>query len=186
LQELIYQSNPTLEPISKWPHAPSMRFLPKPSPSTSDYAGQYTAFKGYINTGSTRDDLGQSGGGGHHQDRARIVSWPTTPRERLDNLHYTWQLDSVGSKRQMFGTSAYASLRSGLQTAPAPNSARPELKGGMFGLGFGLHNGRSETADPVRGNARRGMTSQSLLESCYSPPRSAQSEDGRRRHPMLP
>merc|ERR1712113_579167 len=42
LQELIYQSNPTLEPIIKWPHAPSMRFLPRPPPEKRDFVGQDT------------------------------------------------------------------------------------------------------------------------------------------------
>merc|ERR1719221_1195774 len=38
LQELIYQSNPTLEPLARWPHAPSMRFLPREPPSRKGYA----------------------------------------------------------------------------------------------------------------------------------------------------
>merc|ERR1712072_926724 len=33
LQELIFQSNPTLEPIVLWPHAPSLRYLPPRSHS---------------------------------------------------------------------------------------------------------------------------------------------------------
>merc|ERR1719335_1264635 len=49
LQELLYQSNPTIEPIAKWPHAPSMRFVPKNiAPVQSDYVNKETTYKGYV------------------------------------------------------------------------------------------------------------------------------------------
>merc|ERR1719272_1702704 len=49
LQELLYQSNPTLEPIAKWPHAPSMRYTPKTVPPVqTDYVGKETTYKGYL------------------------------------------------------------------------------------------------------------------------------------------
>jgi len=143
LQELIYQSNPTLEPICKWPHAPSMRFLPKVPTASKDYVGQYASFKGYIDIGSPRAGLDQAGSS-HHQDQARISSWPQCPRERLDNLHHCWQLEDAICQRR--------SLQGFARTAPPFREG-----GGLFGLGFGLHNGRSLTADPMHASARRGM-----------------------------
>lgn len=144
LQELIYQSNPTLEPICKWPHAPSMRFLPKVPTSSKDYVGQYASFKGYIDLGAPRAGLDQAGWSQHHDRDTRISKWPTSPRERLDNLHHSWQLeDAICHKRELQGF-----------TNTAPHFRKV---GGLFGHGFGLHNGRSMTADSARASARRGM-----------------------------
>merc|ERR1719210_96657 len=71
LQELIFQSNPTLEPLAKWPHAPSMRFLPREPPSRKSYVVD-TRYKGYI-----EHDLPRAMPGGHSttmaNDHARIA-----------------------------------------------------------------------------------------------------------------
>lgn len=143
LQELIYQSNPTLEPICKWPHAPSMRFLPKVPTTAKDYVGQYASFKGYIDIGAPRAGLDQAGSM-QHQDQARISSWPQSPRERLDNLHHSWQREDASNLRR--------ELQGFANTTPSFRHA-----GGLFGHGFGLHSGRSMTADPLHASARRGI-----------------------------
>jgi len=73
LQELIFQSNPTLEPVVKWPHAPSMRFLPARVEDTPQ-----TQYKGYIEANPRRTDLpGQS-------VLERLQKWPDRPRARCE------------------------------------------------------------------------------------------------------
>mmetsp|Transcript_46937 Transcript_46937/g.109738 ORF Transcript_46937/g.109738 Transcript_46937/m.109738 type:complete len:318 (+) Transcript_46937:48-1001(+) len=89
LQELIFQSNPTLEPVVKWPHAPSMRFLPARVEDTPQ-----TQYKGYIEANPRRTDLpGQS-------VLERLQKWPDRPRARLDNLHHHWQAQEMSMSRQ--------------------------------------------------------------------------------------
>jgi hypothetical protein len=104
LQELIYQSNPTLEPISKWPHAPSMRYLPRPS--TTPVSPR--SLKGYIDQGTAH--IGLMVG--------TVDFWPPSPRERLDDLHRSWQLDKDVSDRHK------AFSLHGASTIKAPASAR--------------------------------------------------------------
>jgi len=119
LQELIHQSNPTLEPVAKWPYAPSMRFLPRAPPSTRDFVGQYASFKGYIDRGTaTRTTESRT-----REEETRISQWPVVPRERLDDLHHSWQMDDALSR-----TLPNLSGSSPPKTAPS---------GGLFGLGFG-------------------------------------------------
>ncbi|CAK9083669.1 Uncharacterized protein SCF082_LOCUS39712, partial [Durusdinium trenchii] len=85
LQELIFQSNPTLEPVVKWPHAPSMRFLPATVDSDFEY-------KGYIEGNPRRPGLkGES-------VLERIQRWPEKPKDRLDNLHHHWQVQDLSRK----------------------------------------------------------------------------------------
>eukprot|EP00443_Scrippsiella_acuminata_P025374 CAMPEP_0115232390 /NCGR_PEP_ID=MMETSP0270-20121206/33743_1 /TAXON_ID=71861 /ORGANISM="Scrippsiella trochoidea, Strain CCMP3099" /LENGTH=206 /DNA_ID=CAMNT_0002647085 /DNA_START=184 /DNA_END=800 /DNA_ORIENTATION=- len=60
LQELIYQSNPTLEPISKWPYAPSMRFLPRQPKSMADFPGHDHKCRGFID-GMRKGHVGSPG-----------------------------------------------------------------------------------------------------------------------------
>ncbi|CAJ1403888.1 unnamed protein product [Effrenium voratum] len=85
LQELIFQSNPTLEPVVKWPHAPSMRFLPS---KVDDME-----YKGYIESNPRRPGLkGES-------VLERIQRWPDRPRARLDNLHHHWQVQELSRSR---------------------------------------------------------------------------------------
>eukprot|EP00929_Paragymnodinium_shiwhaense_P081769 TRINITY_DN4287_c0_g2_i1.p1 TRINITY_DN4287_c0_g2~~TRINITY_DN4287_c0_g2_i1.p1 ORF type:complete len:357 (+),score=63.18 TRINITY_DN4287_c0_g2_i1:124-1194(+) len=102
LQELIYQSNPTLEPIAKWPHAPSLRFLPRASPQRNFVQAAppgTVVFKGYIDQdlrsihelGSTARYLSQ--------DQCRIHDWPQRGRERLDDLYLTWANEDMMSAR---------------------------------------------------------------------------------------
>ncbi|CAE7666809.1 unnamed protein product [Symbiodinium pilosum] len=103
LQELIFQSNPTLEPVVKWPHAPSMRFLPAKVEETPEY-------KGYIEGNPRRPGL---------QGEAvleRLQKWPDRPRARLDNLHHHWQAQEMSMSRQSvfsFGGSAVLRASSG-------------------------------------------------------------------------
>ncbi|CAE8621533.1 unnamed protein product [Polarella glacialis] len=89
LQELIFQSNPTLEPISKWPHAPSMRFLPR--------SVEEGKFKGYIDQSLGRRH-GSEGLGGQQ----RISKWPEVSRARMDNLHHSWQVEEAIATRRSF------------------------------------------------------------------------------------
>mmetsp|Transcript_10632 Transcript_10632/g.33300 ORF Transcript_10632/g.33300 Transcript_10632/m.33300 type:complete len:204 (-) Transcript_10632:30-641(-) len=93
LQELIFQSNPTLEPISKWPHAPSMRFLPRVPKVKAQYAGQETTARGYIN-----DRHARSSAAAH--DNSRLEAWPELARDRFDNLHSLWLIEESSSARR--------------------------------------------------------------------------------------
>lgn len=116
LQELIFQSNPTLEPLAKWPHAPSMRFLPKEPASRKNYV-QDTKHKGYIETSS---DASRTDGrpGAACVDSPRIGRWPEAGRDRLDNLHRHWQVEEASiTRRQGFA-------RYGAATLGAPLTAR--------------------------------------------------------------
>mmetsp|Transcript_60404 Transcript_60404/g.128023 ORF Transcript_60404/g.128023 Transcript_60404/m.128023 type:complete len:392 (-) Transcript_60404:148-1323(-) len=89
LQELLFQSNPTLEPIASWPCARTnaMRlskmfpFVPAP-----------TGACGYI-WASPPEDLRSAppSAARWRQAGGRVVAWPTSTRDRLDNLHATWQ-----------------------------------------------------------------------------------------------
>jgi hypothetical protein len=162
LQELIYQSNPTLEPIAKWPHAPSMRFLPKAPTSNRDYVGLYASFKGFIDKSATpRDSAGLA------QDQGRITQWPPVPQERRDDLQRAWEYDNILARRTFpdMSRSAPLSVREG---------------GGLFGskLGFGQgsplmqrqRDARLHSAAPSL-SPRRPDTSDAL--STISPPGSA-------------
>lgn len=116
LQELIYQSNPTLEPISKWPHAPSMRFLPRPlDAANQDYVGQDTRFKGYID-----QELPPNGSpmSISLKEHSRISCWPESiQRDRRDNLHHRWQLEEACSARRLNLATHGASTLSGALSA---------------------------------------------------------------------
>merc|ERR1712046_274887 len=102
LQELIYQSNPTLEPTAKWPHAPSMRYLPR---AIVRHAGstprdQPVACRGYIDHDRLNGlDLGQ-GSRSFSAENCRIGKWPGTPQTRLDGLHQAWHLDQASADRR--------------------------------------------------------------------------------------
>eukprot|EP00930_Biecheleria_cincta_P064715 TRINITY_DN50356_c0_g1_i1.p1 TRINITY_DN50356_c0_g1~~TRINITY_DN50356_c0_g1_i1.p1 ORF type:complete len:323 (-),score=50.63 TRINITY_DN50356_c0_g1_i1:32-952(-) len=99
LQELIFQSNPTLEPIVKWPHAPSMRFLPQKVADETEY-------KGYILNATARR------GGVHEPALHRISKWPDRPKNRKDNLHHHWQVeDAARSRRSVFALSGAMTAR---------------------------------------------------------------------------
>mmetsp|Transcript_13353 Transcript_13353/g.35284 ORF Transcript_13353/g.35284 Transcript_13353/m.35284 type:complete len:235 (+) Transcript_13353:196-900(+) len=100
LQELIYQSNPALEPVLKWPHAPSMRFLPRGLKATAGYVGQTEHFRGFID---------HEGTGAYKRgslSRNRVRAWPPTkPLDRLDNLYGTWAVeDEIRNQRRMLAT----------------------------------------------------------------------------------
>jgi len=144
LQELIFQSNPTLEPITKWPYAPSMRFLPKVAANAKDFVGQYASFKGYIDNSTLRsmDSTARA------QEITRISHWPAAARERRDDLHQSWHRDDVLARRN-------------LPNVASPRSAPPTVRegGGLFGsaLGFGqgnIHLLRRSTADAARSPRR--------------------------------
>jgi len=128
LQELIYQSNPALEPIIKWPYAPSMRFLPKPPPFTRDFVGQYAVYKGYVDLGQGQRSVTTTS---RVHDQTRIPHWPPVAQERRDDLHNSWQLDDVLARRT-------------LPNLASASSHPPTVRegGGLFGskLGFGQGN----------------------------------------------
>jgi len=108
MQELIYQSNPSLEPIAKWPYAPSMRFLPN-TVINRDASSKHAAFYGYINVDTCPN--ADAAGAGH----SRINHWPEVPRERLDDLHRVWlRDDALSAKRdhlKLHGQSTLCPLR---------------------------------------------------------------------------
>lgn len=108
LQELIFQSNPTLEPIAKWPHAPSMRFTPRESagqrlgvPSFGGHAPGQKIFKGYIDQDLRGAPDLMSTGTSCRQDQARIHDWPRKGNERLDDLYLTWANEDMYSARSV-------------------------------------------------------------------------------------
>lgn len=103
LQELIYQSNPTLEPIIQWPHAPSMRYVPRPgNPLSGDMATSSTS-RGFIDQEpqefSRSHDSHLPVGLKAQKEQTRINQWPISPRMRLDDLHSHWQLEDSVAKR---------------------------------------------------------------------------------------
>lgn len=120
LQELIWQSNPTLEPIIKWPHAPSMSFLQRTVRAVDMEASQC---HGYIDL-SLASGL-QSGTWqalcAVQNTPQRIGQWPLEPRTRLDALHHFWQVDAATCDRkrafQLLGLSTIA--RTGSEAATA-------------------------------------------------------------------
>jgi len=112
LQELIYQSNPTLEPVVKWPHAPSMRFLPRGGHKDIQF-GQKETHRGFMDYNGTSSYKVSSPSG------FRIKKWPPTkPQDRLDNLSGTWAVeDEKQSRRTMLAARGAKLLRDGALTA---------------------------------------------------------------------
>mmetsp|Transcript_50528 Transcript_50528/g.145666 ORF Transcript_50528/g.145666 Transcript_50528/m.145666 type:complete len:352 (+) Transcript_50528:53-1108(+) len=97
MQELIYQSNPSLEPIAKWTHAPSMRFLPREARSKAGVEMEQEKGKGYIRLDAPRSP------GGFVDRESRIGRWPEKARDRFDNLHVLWHVEeSSYERRQCF------------------------------------------------------------------------------------
>jgi len=106
LQELIYQSNPNLEPVSKWPHAPSMRFLPRPGAMPE--LGSDPRYKGYIDQERALDGSQMPI---TTREYTRIGRWPGYTTDRLDNLHHLWQSEEASfSRRQTFATCGLSTL----------------------------------------------------------------------------
>merc|ERR1711879_76662 len=107
LQELIYQSNPSMEPTARWPHAPSMRFLPRVSTAKGGPGGNSPRdtlttpqCRGYIdNDRLTSIDVGQ-GGRSLGSESCRIAKWPVTPQTRCDDLHRAWHVDQAIEDRR--------------------------------------------------------------------------------------
>jgi len=107
LQELIYQSNPNLEPIAKWPHAPSMRFLPRPAALADDVSGE-GKYKGYIDQEKALESSLLSSS---VRENSRISRWPERPRDRLDNLQQLWQAEEAShSRRQVFAMTGLSTM----------------------------------------------------------------------------
>lgn len=82
LQELIYQSNPSLEPLLKWPHASSIRYLPRMSSLKLSYVQQEPMVTGIIENAGPRSAT---------VDHSRLAAWPKSARDRYDDLHSKWQ-----------------------------------------------------------------------------------------------
>lgn len=142
LQELISQSNPTLEPISKWPHAPSMRFVPKTGRRL--FAGLKAGLGTGGNTAREAVTTRPASMGGSKSsaftipseaasnfDLERVVHWPQPPRERLDNLYHQWEVEDAMLRRRHL-----------LSEAPLPRggakAAPPRGLGLALGGGFGI------------------------------------------------
>lgn len=112
LQELIFQSNPTLEPIALWPHAPSLRYMPTSTAARGgagapggDLAGsreppslQENYARGFICYDMM--SVGGLSGTPKRQVSTRMSDWPSKPSARLDNLQARWQLEDSVSQRQ--------------------------------------------------------------------------------------
>lgn len=117
LQELIFQSNPTLEPITMWPHAPSMRFLPRPGAIPKAGLGREARFKGFIDQQFDRE--GMAPRSLTKSEQVRVASWPKVPQVRLDNLYHSWEVDAAMSgRRQHFALHGAATM------SPRPNTGR--------------------------------------------------------------
>mmetsp|Transcript_104946 Transcript_104946/g.301738 ORF Transcript_104946/g.301738 Transcript_104946/m.301738 type:complete len:448 (+) Transcript_104946:111-1454(+) len=106
LQELLFQSNPTLEPLAQWPRAPSTRCLPTytKAPDPSKYGGYIV--KPYTSD-SMLGDLADS----------RLAVFPARTCDRMDNLHSMWQLE----ERALGRTGAVLPPRSGRLGLPSLN-----------------------------------------------------------------
>jgi len=170
LQELIYQSNPTLEPISKWPHAPSMRFLPRAPPANSDFAGQYKSYRGYIDQ-DARTGV-ESISVRSPRDNARISYWPQVPRERLDNLHHSWQTEDAVTHRHGVLPGLSYSARETL-TAPARIGERSIGPPVSAIAKLGCLN--VPMTSPHHHFQRRGLTLGEHTKDILSPPGSSRS-----------
>lgn len=170
LQELIYQSNPTLEPISKWPHAPSMRFVPKAPSGNSDFAGQYKSYRGYIDQDTRAGS--ESNFPRSQRDNARISHWPQVPHERLDNLHHSWQTEDAVSHRRDF---ALPNLT--LTSPRGPLTAPARIMGERWEnpkVSSIARLGCPHVTVHYTGFGRRGVQAQDHV--IHSPPRSARSQ----------
>lgn len=109
LQEIIFQSNPSLEPLAKWPYAPSMRFVPRECYLPA-YDGK-VRHKGYIDPQYGRGISQQRAISKHEQ--ARVSEWPPPFHARLDNLHHSWQVeDAAANSRQLLTLNGCSSLDS--------------------------------------------------------------------------
>jgi len=96
MQELIYQSNPTLEPVQRWPYAPSMHSTPK-VPKARSMVGMEVACKGFIDPcrrQNIEEDSSLPAGVRAMQERTRIDIWPEKSPMRIDSLHTKWQTDN--------------------------------------------------------------------------------------------
>lgn len=129
MKELLFQSNPTLEPLSNWLQAPSMRFEPPPPPKAAAGGCAPTevvdpgAFRGYV--ALPRPD--RRGVPSLREEGARGSLWPQARHDRLDNLHSLWQTeDSVASRHTAAASrgppSSARSCASGSGASPGPGS----------------------------------------------------------------
>jgi len=111
LQELIYQSDPSFEPVFRWPHAPSMRFLPRPITEPQDFA-EPPSYRGYID-----HDRALSGRSfpASFKEQPRIAIWPSSTCDRLDYLHQRWQTEeSHCARRKQFSLTGMSAMRGNL------------------------------------------------------------------------
>lgn len=90
LQEVLYQSNQTLEPCTKWPYALSMRFTPK-------FINETILEHNHVLDSSPQP--GSTVGLKLMDEVTRINAWPEQASVRLDNLHLRWQHEESVSVR---------------------------------------------------------------------------------------
>jgi len=96
LQELIYQSNPSFEPVFRWPHAPSMRFLPRPITEPQDFA-EPPSYRGYIDHDKTVSGRPFPAS---VREQPRIACWPDLTQDRLDDLYHRWKTEEANCARR--------------------------------------------------------------------------------------
>lgn len=84
LQELLYQSNQTLEPCTKWPYALSMRFTPK-------FIREDILEHNHVLDAPPKP--GETVGIKLMEEVTRVNAFPTQAKVRFDNLHLRWQLE---------------------------------------------------------------------------------------------
>ncbi|CAK0845169.1 unnamed protein product [Prorocentrum cordatum] len=105
LQELIYQSNPTLEPVIRWPCSPSVRYVPLSSglgegPSSPRRSGKPA---GIILRGRFRGP-----------ETARLGQWPEQRGGRMDQLYTSWQAEEcAASRHQAFASTGMSCVMGG-------------------------------------------------------------------------
>lgn len=128
VQELLYQSNPTLEPIMKWPLAPTPTVQPKQNPLSflhlQPKAGEeqpnmspvakatLSAYRGYVSheVGALVTTVTDVPVAARLQNEGTRLNnakdFAPAPHARLDDLKLSWQRDMVREERQYFALSA--------------------------------------------------------------------------------
>lgn len=91
LQEIMYQSNQTLEPCTKWPYALSMRFTPKFTTGSPEHNHVLDALPA----------PGSTVGIKLMEEVTRVNQWPGPVRVRFDDTHLRWQLEESVTVRHV-------------------------------------------------------------------------------------
>lgn len=139
MQEIIYQSNRTLEPVLSWPRAPTMRFLPNRTHSGLSDQSWRSPCRSFIGSSYTATD--KNGRVTSTCGDCRITAWPFLTKDRRDNLHSEWQrLAAISDRTSQFpfphcgSSSCRASPRPrcGRDTSPMCLDSSPANAGGVL------------------------------------------------------